>query len=130
MWRFKPSGSRGGKMKTKSTFAWLTETIVPPLILFVIVIVVWQSCIVGFRLKPYLLPSPRAVAQAFSDDRALLGRAVLYTSSAALLGFTGSLFAGTLIAFAFSQSRIVRAAGYPYFIFLQTVPIVAIAPLI
>lgn len=117
-------------MKSKTIVAWLTETVVPPLIAFVIVIIVWQSSIVVFRLKPLLLPSPLAVAQAFSSDKALLGRAVLYSGSAALLGFAGSVVAGTLIAFAFSQSRMLRAAGYPYFIFLQTVPIVAIAPLI
>ena len=108
----------------------LAEAVVPPLVVFGIVIAIWQSCIVGFALKPYLLPAPMAVARALVNDASLLSRAVLYTGSAALLGFAASLVVGTLIAFAFSQSRILRASGYPYFIFLQTVPIVAIAPLI
>jgi NitT/TauT family transport system permease protein len=117
-------------MKAKTAVSRVNQVLLPPLITFVILIIVWQSLIVVFRLKPLLLPSPLAVAQAFLSDRALLARAVLYTGSAAVLGFAGSLVAGTLIAFAFSQSRLLRAAGYPYFIFLQTVPIVAIAPLI
>jgi NitT/TauT family transport system permease protein len=108
----------------------LIETTVPPLALFAIVIGVWHACVVGFRLKPYLLPSPFAVGQALVNDRALLANAVAYTGSAALCGFTASLVIGTLIAFIFAQSRIIRSSGYPYFIFLQTVPIVAIAPLI
>jgi NitT/TauT family transport system permease protein len=108
----------------------MTETVLPPLIVFGVVLAIWQACIVGLQLKPYLLPSPVAVGRAFMDDSALLGRAVVYTGSAALLGFLTSLVLGTIIAFAFSQSRILRASGYPYFIFLQTVPIVAIAPLI
>jgi NitT/TauT family transport system permease protein len=111
-------------------FAWVLQTIVPPLVVFAIVLAIWQASIIGFRLKPFVLPSPVAVLRAFIDDAALLGRAVVYTGSAALSGFAGSLVIGTLIAFAFSQSRMLRAAGYPYFIFLQTVPIVAIAPLI
>lgn len=109
---------------------FFVETLLPPVVVFGIVISAWEACIVGFRLKPYLLPSPTAVMHAFIDDASLLGRAVVYTGSAALLGFGASLVLGTLIAFAFSQSRILRAGGYPYFIFLQTVPIVAIAPLI
>jgi NitT/TauT family transport system permease protein len=37
---------------------------------------------------------------------------------------------GTLIGLVFSQSPVIRSSGYPYAIFLQTVPIIAIAPLI
>lgn len=108
----------------------LFQAIVPPLIVFGIVIAIWQACMIGFAIKPYLLPTPLAVAKAFVADAPILARAVLYTGSAAMMGFAGGLLVGTLIAFAFSQSPILRACGYPYFIFLQTVPIVAIAPLI
>ena len=106
------------------------QTVLPPLLLFGVILVVWQFCIDHYRIKPYLLPSPRAVCNALWNDAALLQRAVVYTGSAALCGFLASLVLGTMIAFAFSQSRMLRSAGYPYFIFLQTVPIVAIAPLI
>jgi NitT/TauT family transport system permease protein len=47
-----------------------------------------------------------------------------------LVGFAASVLAGTLIAILFSQSAKLRMALYPYVIFLQTVPIVAIAPLL
>jgi NitT/TauT family transport system permease protein len=109
---------------------WLSQTILPPVALFAMMVLVWQKCIDVFRIKPYLLPSPLAVWNALWTDAALLQRAVWYTGTAALCGFLTSLVLGTVIAFAFSQSRMVRSAGYPYFIFLQTVPIVAIAPLI
>lgn len=117
-------------MKPKGHYWPLIETLLPPLIFFGIVIAAWQTCMVVFHVLPYQFPAPLAVAQAFIADANLLGKAIVYTGSAALLGFGGSLIVGTLIAFAFSQSRILRAGGYPYFIFLQTVPIVAIAPLI
>jgi NitT/TauT family transport system permease protein len=117
-------------MRSKKITLWLAETVLPPLALFAVVLAIWHACVVGFRLKPYLLPSPVAVGQALVNDRLLLGRAVTYTGSAALCGFFASLLIGTLIAFVFAQSRIIRSSGYPYFIFLQTVPIVAIAPLI
>lgn len=109
---------------------WFAQTALPPLVLFAVVASIWQWCVVAYAVKPYLLPSPLAVGRALMHDAPLLGSAVAYTGSAALLGFGASLVIGTAIAFAFSQSRILRSSGYPYFIFLQTVPIVAIAPLI
>ena len=117
-------------MTPKKFASWLAATAIPPLILFAIAVAVWHACVVGFRLKPYVFPSPWAVGQALVNDRSLLTSAVVYTGSAALCGFFASLLVGILIAFLFAQSRIIRAAGFPYFIFLQTVPIVAIAPLI
>jgi NitT/TauT family transport system permease protein len=47
-----------------------------------------------------------------------------------LAGLGLSLVVGTAVAFVFSQSRLVQRAVYPYAIFLQTVPIIAIAPLV
>ena len=117
-------------MILKRIQSWLINEVVPPVVLFAIVVAIWQWCVVAYRLKPYLLPSPLAVGQAIYNDASLLGRAVVYTGSAALCGFFASLVIGTLIAFVFAQSRRIRSSGYPYFIFLQTVPIVAIAPLI
>ncbi len=114
----------------KRIVTWLIQTVLPPLALFALVAGVWQWFVVAYRVKPYLLPSPLAMGTALVHDASLLGSAVLYTGTAALLGFGASLLLGTSIAFAFSQSRILRSSGYPYFIFLQTVPIVAIAPLI
>jgi NitT/TauT family transport system permease protein len=117
-------------MSLKRIGRWMLEAVLPPLTLFALFVLVWHACVVGFRLKPYLLPAPLAVGRALVNDAAVLGSAVIYTGSAALCGFGASLFIGTWIAFAFSQSRLLRSSGYPYFIFLQTVPIVAIAPLI
>jgi len=114
----------------KRIVAWILQTVLPPLSLFLMITVVWQAAVVVYQIKPYLLPSPLAVGAALIRDGSRLGRALAYTGAASLLGFSASLIVGTLIAFAFSQSRMLRNSSYPYFIFLQTVPIVAIAPLI
>ena len=102
----------------------------PPVGLLVVVLLVWQMTVEAFEIKRLLLPSPLDVIRAVVNDMAVLSAATAQTAAAALCGFVTSLTLGTLIAFAFSQSRIVRSSCYPYAIFLQTVPIVAIAPLI
>jgi NitT/TauT family transport system permease protein len=109
---------------------WIWQSVLPPILLFALIVAAWHYAVMAYQIKPYLLPSPTAVWKALWADGPLLYRAVLYTGSAALSGFLASLIAGTLIAFLFSQSKVLRSSGYPYFIFLQTVPIVAIAPLI
>ena len=47
-----------------------------------------------------------------------------------MVGLFGSVVFGVSSAFAFSQSRLIRSAFYPYAILLQTVPIIAIAPIV
>jgi NitT/TauT family transport system permease protein len=91
---------------------------------------VWQGCVTAFDLKPFLLPGPLKVLEAASSNASKIAAATGRTALAAVGGFLASLAAGTLIACGFSQSKLIRTSCYPYAIFLQTVPIVAIAPLI
>ena len=52
------------------------------------------------------------------------------TGLASVAGLATSIFLGSLLAMIFSQSKKLRLAFFPYIILLQTVPIVAIAPLL
>jgi len=104
--------------------------LVPPLALFAVVVTIWDRVVVWYGFKPFLLPGPGLVAAALWQNLPKLAQATGYTAGAATAGLLASLVVGTLIAFVFSQSRWVRSSSYPYAIFLQTVPIVAIAPLI
>lgn len=108
----------------------LIDVLVPPLVLLAVLCLVWDWLVVRYDLKPYLLPRPGLVGDVVWNQRAKLLGAIGYTGTAAVCGLGLSLFVGTLVSFAFSQSRWLRSAGYPYALFLQTVPIVAIAPLL
>jgi len=76
------------------------------------------------------MPAPSAVAQSLMDSREELLAAVWQTTEAALIGFGASVVVGIAMAVALSSARIVRNAFYPYTVFFQTVPVVAIAPLL
>jgi len=102
----------------------------PPLGLLMLVIVSWDLATRLFQIKKFLLPSPLDVCQAAVARGSDLCQATILTGAEAMCGFGLSLVLGTLLACVFSQSRIIRSSVYPYAIFLQTVPIVAIAPLI
>ncbi|HUG66714.1 MAG TPA: ABC transporter permease [Pirellulaceae bacterium] len=108
----------------------IAPVVLPPVALFLLVVLAWQLVVRFGHIESYLLPSPLAVARAAWTKRTELCGALTLTAAGALCGFAASLIVGTLIAIAFSFSRIIKASCYPYAVFLQTVPIVAIAPLI
>ncbi|MDR8434115.1 ABC transporter permease subunit, partial [Acinetobacter baumannii] len=56
--------------------------------------------------------------------------ALLFTLKITLISFLLSIVIGAAVAFILVQNRFVETALFPYIVFLQVTPIVAIAPLI
>ncbi len=104
--------------------------VLPPIVLFAVVVLVWQAVVRIWAVPAFLLPSPTDVVAAARENSAKLAWATGMTAAGAASGFVVSLILGVLIALVFSQSAIIRRSFFPYAILLQTVPIVAIAPLI
>ncbi|MGH7138790.1 MAG: ABC transporter permease [Pirellulales bacterium] len=114
----------------KRTARWILEFAAPPVVLFVMVVTVWHAAVVALGIKRYIVPLPLEVLAAGWQRRGTLLSAAAMTGEAATAGFALSLAAGFTVACLFSQSRVIERSIYPYAIFLQTVPIVAVAPLI
>jgi NitT/TauT family transport system permease protein len=93
-------------------------------------LLVWYGIIWIFGLKPFLLPSPLDVVSALVRRFPSLISSLVITAEEAAGGLFAALVVGILVALVFAQSPWVRKMFYPYTILLQTVPIVAIAPLI
>lgn len=106
------------------------KTIGPPLAFLALLLMAWDRLVVWGDMPAYRLPRPLAVMQAGWERRGALGSATWNTAYSALGGFALSLTAGTLLSLVFSQFPLIRRAVYPYAIFFQTVPIVAVAPLV
>ncbi len=99
-------------------------------VVFLCLLGLWQALVSLNHLPPYILPGPRLVAQALHDRYPSLLNSLWITTEEAAGGLAGSIVAGIAMAMIFAQWRWLRQALYPYTILLQTVPIVAIAPLI
>lgn len=93
-------------------------------------LLLWRALISIFAIPKFMLPTPWQVARAGASRSASLLTSVWITGEAAACGLIASVCAGVLIALVFAQSRWIRRMFYPYTILLQTVPIIAIAPLI
>ncbi len=109
---------------------WLLEHVLPPLVFFVIVLSAWQAATMFWKIPVYLVPTPARVLEAAREHTSELISATQLTAGGALFGFLLSLIVGTVLGLIFSQSKIIQRSIYPYAIFLQTVPIVALAPLV
>jgi NitT/TauT family transport system permease protein len=90
----------------------------------------WQAAIWLNHLPVYILPGPLDVVDAMRTRFASLMNSLTITAIEAAGGLAASIVVGIAVAMIFAQWRWLRQLLYPYTILLQTVPIVAIAPLI
>lgn len=104
--------------------------IVSPAIAGLVMIVLWEALCRAYQIPSYLFPAPTDIARTLVTDAQPLLWALWMTMRVALAAFAAATILGTLIAFAFVQSRLVERAFLPYAVVLQVTPIVAIAPLI
>jgi len=99
-----------------------------PLLTAVVMIALWVA--LAARLPLALMPGPVEVARGAWADRDTLLQATLYTTVASLAGLGIAGTVALLVAIAFQWSEWLEVALYPYALLVQTVPIVAIAPLL
>lgn len=102
----------------------------PPAATFALAIVLWHAATVVFALPTYLVPAPADVAAAAAEHADLLLTASKNTMLESVAGFALSASLGTAFAFLLTRARWIEASLVPYAVFLQTVPVVAVAPLL
>ena len=105
------------------------KNIIPPILVLVLFLIVWS---LGARVydMDFLLPGPWTVAKAFVTDIDMVVIGAWITFQEALYGYLLAIGIGIISAAIMSQSKILERSFYPYAILLQTVPVVAVAPLI
>lgn len=106
------------------------QSAAPPIAALFVLLALWEAAARALDIPAYLLPPPSDVARAGAAEAAALLAGAVTTAKAAIAGFCLSAALGVLAAIALASSRLLERALYPYTVFLQTVPIVAIAPLL
>jgi len=101
-----------------------------PLLLGIALLAFWEGIVAARHIPPYVLPAPSAIAHALIANFPSLMTSLFSTLRVTIEGFVAALIAGVGLAIAFSQSRTIERALYPYAVVLQVTPVVAIAPLI
>jgi NitT/TauT family transport system permease protein len=108
---------------------WVAAAL-PPVAVLVVVLAALE---VGVRVSDvprFLVPPPSDVFRTLAREGGELWPAAAATAGTSLLGFVASAVFGIGAAVLLSSARWVQRAFYPYAVFFQTVPIIAVAPLL
>jgi NitT/TauT family transport system permease protein len=114
--------------KTAQTSRW--RLFVPAALLFVGALAVWQIAVAVMDVPTYIVPSPTQIGSELIAEGPSLTVDLGWTMLEAVLGFALGSLAAFLAAIVFVHIPMVERAAFPWAIVLQTVPIVAIAPLL
>ncbi|HEX2924493.1 MAG TPA: ABC transporter permease, partial [Chloroflexota bacterium] len=98
--------------------------------LIVVTLLVWQVAVAALQVPRWLLPGPADIATAMVSSRDLLVQHTLVTLEEVVVGFVIAFLVGIAIAIAISCSHTLERAIYPFVIASQTIPVIAIAPIL
>ena len=111
------------KLQNTTTKIWSISAIA-------VILIVWQAvCSLGM-IDSFLLPSPLQVVKAFVEELPVLMEHSMVTLTEALIGLLLGILLGFVMAVLMDQFEPLYKAFYPLIVLTQTVPTVAIAPLL
>lgn len=100
------------------------------MIAFFVIVSLWEFIVRIKWMSSFILPEPSSILKSLIEDREELWGALRTTAFSVSVSFGLSVLMGVSSAIILFTSESVLFAFYPYTIFFQTVPIIAIAPLL
>ena len=102
----------------------------PSVAIVIVAIAIWEIYVRWQNVSPSVLPSPSDISQSSWDDRSNLWTALWVTFQETILGLAIAVVAAIVLGVAMDFIPWVRRGIYPILVSSQTIPIVAIAPLV
>lgn len=110
--------------------AALAREYAPALVLLAALVGLWEALVRALDARPYILPAPSAVWDAFIEKRELLPGHLEATAVEALAGLGAAAAGGVALAVLIASVPLVRRVLYPIVVTSQTVPPLVLAPLL
>jgi ABC-type nitrate/sulfonate/bicarbonate transport system permease component len=101
-----------------------------PLAVLIGLVVIWEAWVRLFNVDPHELPAPSRILGAFRGQGSLYADNTWRTVQETAVGFAVAVLTGLFFAFVIDATPLLRRAIYPLLIGSQTIPIIAIAPLL
>jgi NitT/TauT family transport system permease protein len=108
---------------------WLTNS-GPVLAIFIAIFLLWELACHLLQVPDYILPSPSMILDKIITSWSLLWENALVTGQEVLLGFGLSILVGIPLAVLSVYSRVFERVAFPFMVSLQTIPKVALAPIL
>src|SRR3954454_18325851 len=119
-----PSPATPGKLAS-----WISRN-GPVLAIFALVFALWEIAVRALQIPDYILPSPSVIVVKIVVSWQLLLVNAFVTLQEILFGFALSVIIAIPLAIAVVYSRIFERAAFPFMVSLQTIPKVALAPIL
>lgn len=93
-------------------------------------LILWELAVRLLGVRPILLPAPSAIAAELAESPGWFAEQTFYTTSITVTGFLAALVFGVLFAVLITEWKVLDRIFFPLFVALNSVPKVAIAPLL
>jgi NitT/TauT family transport system permease protein len=104
---------------------WVLPTMAVPLL-----VLAWEAVVRVFDVPLFVIPAPSEVMRASWLGRGQLPFHTLITFYETLAGFTAAAVVGIALSIVLVSSRVLRNTFFPLLVIAQSVPKVAVAPLL
>lgn len=101
----------------------------PAVIVFVVVLVVWEVSLLALGVQSFLIPRPSVIAGSLVSEWSTLAKGVLFTGTEAVGGLIVGVVLGTVSGLATARWATARELLLPVAIGASTIPIIAFAPI-
>jgi ABC-type nitrate/sulfonate/bicarbonate transport system permease component len=125
-----PGSEAGARSPLLKDGLRLARQYAPPLLLLLLLLVAWQVLSWLTGVPKWLLPSPWQIVVAGVEARELLGVHTWQTLKETWVGLGLAVTVGLGLALVIDTSSLLRRTVYPLLVASQTVPILALAPLL
>ena len=102
----------------------------PAFVLAFALLALWELVVRAGKVSVELLPAPTAIVQALADNWDVISVHTMQTLLETVLGLALATLLGVLIAVLLDVSPAMRRAIYPLLVTSQTIPMIALAPLL
>lgn len=102
----------------------------PAFVLTLTLLAIWELYVRADQISAQLLPTPTEIVQALISNWGVIYDNTLQTLLETVIGLVAATLLGLLLAILLDSSLWLRRAMYPLLVTSQTIPIIALAPLL
>lgn len=100
------------------------------ILLLIFLVLIWEIVVGFWKINPQILPAPSNIFMAFWDNSSLLLPHIGQTLLETIIGLFLAVVLGVSVAILLRFSQVLKKAIYPQLIVSQTIPMIALAPLL
>lgn len=124
------SGGRSRPDRRLRALRQILRPVVVPLLAVLALFAIWEAGVRAFGIPEYILPTPSAIYVATLEAQDAMLRHTGSTLLTIMLGFGFSILISLPLAVAVTSSPNVAHAVYPILVLIQSIPKVALAPIL